>query len=97
MSAGLIQRLTITKPDRLGALPEQTLVCLQAILHSLCHTESWAVDLSWDIIARFGIDRSYQLPDAFFDDFVAVAADEGRHFAALAKRLQVHCRCVGRA
>ena len=24
------------------------------ILHSLSHIESWAIDLSWDIIARFG-------------------------------------------
>ncbi|KAK4385607.1 hypothetical protein Sango_2684700 [Sesamum angolense] len=26
----------------------------QALVHSLVHTESWAIDLSWDIIARFG-------------------------------------------
>jgi hypothetical protein len=58
----------------------------QAILHSLVHIESWAVDLSWDIIARFG--PAYSMPREFFDDFVKVAADEGRHFQALERRLR---------
>jgi uncharacterized ferritin-like protein (DUF455 family) len=37
------------------------------------HIESWAVDLSWDIIARFGSNPSYALPRQFFDDFVQVS------------------------
>ncbi len=40
---------------------------------SLVHIENWAVDLAWDIIARFGQDPSYHLPRAFFDDFVTVS------------------------
>lgn len=55
---------------------------------SLCHIENWAVDLSWDIIARFGQEPSYHLPRAFFDDFVRVAEDECRHFLLLEKRLE---------
>ncbi|OVA17886.1 Protein of unknown function DUF455 [Macleaya cordata] len=58
----------------------------QAILHSLVHTESWAIDLSWDIIARFGKQES--MPREFFTDFVKVAQDEGRHFTLLAARLE---------
>ncbi|KAD7479968.1 hypothetical protein E3N88_03104 [Mikania micrantha] len=58
----------------------------QAIVHSLVHTESWAIDLSWDIIARFGKQES--MPRGFFDDFVRVAQDEGRHFTLLAARLE---------
>ncbi|KAL5709652.1 hypothetical protein ACHQM5_020316 [Ranunculus cassubicifolius] len=58
----------------------------QAILHSLVHTESWAIDLSWDIIARFGKQES--MPIDFFTDFVKVAQDEGRHFSLLAARLE---------
>ncbi|KAJ4851568.1 hypothetical protein Tsubulata_034337 [Turnera subulata] len=58
----------------------------QAIVHSLVHTESWAIDLSWDIIARFG--KQEVMPREFFTDFVKVAQDEGRHFALLAKRLE---------
>ncbi|KAL2525929.1 Protein of unknown function DUF455 [Abeliophyllum distichum] len=58
----------------------------QAIVHSLLHTESWAIDLSWDIIARFGKQES--MPRDFFTDFVKVAQDEGRHFTLLAARLE---------
>ncbi|KAL5800407.1 hypothetical protein ACOSQ4_033291 [Xanthoceras sorbifolium] len=58
----------------------------QAIVHSLAHTESWAIDLSWDIIARFG--KQEAMPRDFFTDFVKVAQDEGRHFTLLASRLE---------
>ncbi|OMP06426.1 hypothetical protein COLO4_08134 [Corchorus olitorius] len=58
----------------------------QAIVHSLVHTESWAIDLSWDIIARFG--KQEAMPREFFTDFVKVAQDEGRHFSLLAARLK---------
>ncbi|KAM3733065.1 hypothetical protein ACB098_11G106900 [Castanea mollissima] len=58
----------------------------QAIMHSLVHTESWAIDLSWDIIARFG--KQEAMPREFFTDFVKVAQDEGRHFTLLAARLE---------
>lgn len=57
-----------------------------ALLHSLAHIESWAVDLSWDIIARFG--AQLRMPREFFDDFARVAQDEGRHFAVLSARLR---------
>ncbi|KAG6630672.1 hypothetical protein CIPAW_13G035300 [Carya illinoinensis] len=57
----------------------------QAIVHSLVHTESWAIDLSWDIIARFG--KQEAMPREFFTDFVKVAQDEGRHFTLLQRRL----------
>ncbi|CAL6325222.1 unnamed protein product [Bathycoccus prasinos] len=36
------------------------------ILHSLSHIESWAIDLSWDIIARFG--HEVEKEREFFDD-----------------------------
>lgn len=58
----------------------------QAIVHSLVHTESWAIDLSWDIIARFG--KQEAMPTEFFTDFVKVAQEEGRHFSLLAARLE---------
>ena len=37
------------------------------MLHSLCHAESFAIDLSWDIIARFGWSSQlwYNLPLSF--------------------------------
>jgi uncharacterized ferritin-like protein (DUF455 family) len=57
-----------------------------AMLHSLAHTESWAVDLSWDIVARFG--AAMRMPRGFFDDFARVAQDEGRHYTVLSARLR---------
>jgi uncharacterized ferritin-like protein (DUF455 family) len=56
-----------------------------ALLHALAHIELNAIDLAWDLLARFGDDS---LPHAFFDDWVAVAAEEGEHFALLAARLE---------
>jgi uncharacterized ferritin-like protein (DUF455 family) len=56
------------------------------ILHSLSHIESWAIDLSWDIIARFG--HELEKEKAFFDDFVNVALDEARHHLLLSERLE---------
>lgn len=70
--------------------PESGVLPVQMILHSLTHIESVAVDLAWDAIARFGSNGTgYQLPREFFDDFVAVAEDEARHFRLLAERLKV--------
>lgn len=55
-----------------------------ALLHALAHIELNAIDLAWDIVARFaGAD----LPRAFFDDWVGVAAEEAEHFALLTGRL----------
>ncbi|KAI7840680.1 hypothetical protein COHA_005602 [Chlorella ohadii] len=65
-----------------------SLASRQAMLHALVHIENSAIDLAWDIIARFGLDPSYQLPREFYDDFVTVAADECRHFLLLEQRLE---------
>lgn len=54
-----------------------------ALVHALAHIEFNAVDLAWDILARFAAD----LPRAFYDNWVDVAAEEAEHFAALAARL----------
>jgi len=55
-----------------------------ALLHALAHIELNAIDLAWDIVARFG---GPELPRAFADDWVTVAADEAEHFALLCGRL----------
>jgi uncharacterized ferritin-like protein (DUF455 family) len=54
-----------------------------ALLHALAHIELNAIDLAWDLIARFGQDR----PRAFHDDWIGVAEQEAGHFALLAARL----------
>jgi uncharacterized ferritin-like protein (DUF455 family) len=74
------------KPPR--AVPRRSIGTAEAgriaLLHALAHIELNAVDLAWDLIARFAGE---DLPRAFFDDWAAVAGDEGRHFALLADRL----------
>lgn len=48
-----------------------------ALLHSLAHIELNAVDLHWDIIARFA---NHPMPMGFYDDWVQAADDESKHF-----------------
>jgi uncharacterized ferritin-like protein (DUF455 family) len=55
-----------------------------ALLHALAHIELNAIDLAWDLIARFSAEP---LPRAFFDDWAGVAAEEAEHFALLDARL----------
>ena len=55
-----------------------------ALLHALAHIELNAIDLAWDIVARF---RRELLPRTFFDDWVCVAAEEAVHFELLVLRL----------
>ena len=55
-----------------------------ALLHALAHIELNAIDLAWDIIARFSEEA---LPKAFFDDWVTVAKEEAFHFTLLSERL----------
>ena len=48
----------------------------------MANIEQWAIDLSWDVIARFstttpeGSDEA--LPHGFYDDFVQVACEEAK-------------------
>jgi len=55
-----------------------------ALLHALAHIELNAIDLAWDIIVRFD---GVELPPAFFDDWVKVAAEEALHFDLISQRL----------
>jgi uncharacterized ferritin-like protein (DUF455 family) len=56
-----------------------------AMLHAVAHIELNAVDLHWDIIARF-TDTS--LPLGFHDDWVRAADEESKHFNLLCDCLE---------
>ena len=56
-----------------------------ALLHSLAHIELNAVDLHWDIIARF---THHPMPPGFYDDWVKAADEESKHFNLLADVLE---------
>ncbi|WP_171209376.1 MULTISPECIES: ferritin-like domain-containing protein [unclassified Ruegeria] len=48
-----------------------------ALLHAVAHIELNAVDLHWDIIARFS---HVPMPMGFYDDWVKAADEESKHF-----------------
>jgi uncharacterized ferritin-like protein (DUF455 family) len=56
-----------------------------ALLHAVAHIELNAIDLAWDLVARFA---SADLPRDFFDDWVTVAEQEATHHALVAARLE---------
>ncbi len=48
-----------------------------ALLHAVAHIELNAVDLHWDIIARFA---DTPLPISYYDDWVRAGDEEAKHF-----------------
>lgn len=48
-----------------------------ALLHAVAHIELNAVDLHWDLVARFG---HIDMPMGFYDDWVKAADEESKHF-----------------
>ena len=48
-----------------------------ALLHAIAHIELNAVDLHWDMVARF---HNCDMPLGFYDDWVKAADDESKHF-----------------
>ena len=58
---------------------------LQALIHSLVHIELNAIDLSFDLIARFA---HLPLPRHFFDEAVQVGLEEAEHFLMLNELLE---------
>lgn len=56
-----------------------------ALLHAVAHIELNAVDLHWDIIARF---TDTPMPTGFYDDWVKAADEESKHFNLLADCLE---------
>lgn len=63
-----------------------------ALMHALAHIELNAIDLAWDIVARF-TDRD--LPRAFYDDWVRVAVEEALHFELVAQVLAARGAAYG--
>jgi len=98
----ILERGTSAPPER-PARPAKPVVCAPAqmpkrstgggkrrvhLVHAIAHIELNAIDLAWDIVARFGgADQMPPLPRAFLDDWVNVADDEARHFDLLCARL----------
>ncbi len=58
-----------------------------ALLHAVAHIELNAVDLHWDIIARF---TETPMPIGFYDDWVKAADEESKHFNLVSDCLEEH-------
>lgn len=63
-----------------------------ALLHAIAHIELNAIDLAWDLIARF---TDQNMPRGFYDEWVGVADDEARHFLMLTGRLAEYGAAYG--
>ncbi len=68
-------------PRRKPGTPEGRI----AILHAIAHIELNAVDLHWDLIARFA---DVPMPTGFYDDWVRAACEEAKHFNLVCDRLE---------
>ena len=56
-----------------------------ALLHAVAHIELNAVDLHWDIIARF---TDTPMPLGFYDDWAKAAGEEAKHFNLVCDTLE---------
>ncbi len=57
-----------------------------AILHAVAHIELNAVDLHWDLIARFS---NVDMPLGYYDDWVRAADEESKHFNLMCDCLEL--------
>lgn len=82
------------RPDRPKLLPPRAMPKRKAagsaekrvaLLHALAHIELNAIDLAWDIIARFA---HVATPREFLEDWIKVGEEEAIHFSLLEKRLK---------
>lgn len=78
-------RPQLCRPSDMPKRSKSGLKGRQALVHAIAHIELNAIDLGWDVVARFATP---DLPRAFYDDWVRVAEDEARHFHMLAERLK---------
>ncbi|XP_007246969.3 uncharacterized protein HI_0077 [Astyanax mexicanus] len=86
-----IDKLTVVQPGKIKRGKGGTQASRIALLHSLANIEQWAIDLSWDIIARFSsvqLSTGDSMPRQFFSDFVKVAGDEAKHYDLLEQRIK---------
>jgi uncharacterized ferritin-like protein (DUF455 family) len=74
-----LHRRRLTNPDGRAAL-----------IHAVAHIELNAINLAWDAVQRFR-----DMPRAFYDDWVSVAAEESLHFGLMQGRLDDLGRAYG--
>ncbi len=89
---GRPDRPKLVAPERLRKRSIHTEKGRFALLHAIAHIELNAIDLAWDIVARFSCGTHQgtgapAMPRSFFDGWVRVALEEAKHFSLLLNRL----------
>ena len=78
VAPGAVPRRRLNSPD--GRI---------ALLHAVAHIEFNAIDLAFDMVARYATDAALcdSIRNAFVSDWVGVGDDEARHFRLVTTRL----------
>jgi uncharacterized ferritin-like protein (DUF455 family) len=79
---GRPERPRLVAPARLPRRSPQTTAGRAALLHAVAHIEFNAIDLALDAAWRFA-----GMPEAYYRDWLGVAAEEGLHFSLLVEHL----------
>jgi uncharacterized ferritin-like protein (DUF455 family) len=79
---GRPERPELVEPRKLGRRSMQSPEGRAVLLHALAHIEFNAINLALDAVWRFS-----GMPEAFYVDWLKVAAEEAHHFSLLSARL----------
>ncbi|MCR9212603.1 MAG: ferritin-like domain-containing protein [Proteobacteria bacterium] len=77
-------RPVLLPPNEMPRRRGQSAEARATLLHAVLHIELNAIDLAWDMVARFGDQK---LPSSFYDDWVRVGDEEAKHYEMLSQRL----------
>jgi uncharacterized ferritin-like protein (DUF455 family) len=81
-SPGVPDKPELVHPRELSRRGSGTAAGRLALLHAIAHIEFNAINLALDAVVRFS-----NLPVQYYRDWIAVAADEARHYTLLTTRL----------
>ena len=81
--AGRPDRPELVPPSQLAQRKLGTTEGVAALVHAVAHIEFNAINLACDAVYRFR-----DMPDAYYDDWSRVAAEEAYHFSLLQGRLE---------
>lgn len=76
-------RPVLTDPAQVPQRSVHTAEGRAALIHAICHIEFNAINLALDAVWRFA-----GMPEAYYRDWLRVAAEEAQHFALLHQHLQ---------
>lgn len=82
LEAGRPARPVLVPPRQLSQRRLGTAEGQAALVHAVAHIEFNAINLACDAVYRFR-----ELPDAYYGDWVRIAAEEAHHFTLLSARL----------